>query len=274
MSERLLKKKPAHDVVKGRRGTLSDVDASQAHFIATKTTDENVYLFVPNLIGYARILLAALSLYYMPFHPYYCILAYGASSLLDAADGYAARKLGQASQFGAVLDMIVDRCTTSCLLCYLASAYPNYALLFQGLISLDFSSHYMHMVSTLTTGSRHHKEIKEDVSRILRWYYQKPVLFTMCAGNELFFVALYLVKWDHTPLVTLLPNSITSSPEFIGAIPRILKYLTFAQLLAALTFPISFGKNIINVIQAWKAAKVLVGVDLRERALAQTKGKK
>jgi phosphatidylglycerophosphate synthase len=37
------------------------------------------------------------------------------------------------------------RCTTSCLLCYLSSAYPAYALFFQFLISLDFASHYMHM---------------------------------------------------------------------------------------------------------------------------------
>lgn len=49
----------------------------------------------------------------MPYHPRYCTLLYGASSLLDAADGYAARKLGQASQFGAVLDMIVDRSARS-----------------------------------------------------------------------------------------------------------------------------------------------------------------
>lgn len=34
---------------------------------------------------------------------------------------------------------------TSCLLCFLASAYPKFALLFQFLISLDFSSHYIHM---------------------------------------------------------------------------------------------------------------------------------
>ena len=28
---------------------------------------ENIFLFVPNLIGYARIVLAILSFYYMPF---------------------------------------------------------------------------------------------------------------------------------------------------------------------------------------------------------------
>ena len=37
------------------------------------------------------------------------------------------------------------RATTSCLLCYLSSAYPQHALIFQFLIALDFSSHYMHM---------------------------------------------------------------------------------------------------------------------------------
>lgn len=93
----------------------------------------------------------------------------------------------------------------------------------------------------------------------------------MCAGNELFFVALYLIKWDKTPLYTLLPYSLTMSPLFIEHAPRFLIHLTFAQLLAAVTLPICVGKNIVNVVQAWKASKVLVGVDLRERALAQSK---
>jgi CDP-diacylglycerol--inositol 3-phosphatidyltransferase len=98
----------------------------------------------------------------MSYHPIYCTILYGLSCLLDAVDGQAARALGQTSKFGAVLDMVTDRyvlcsyhtdsddsypkrCTTSCLLCYLSSAYPQYAILFQFLIALDFSSHYMHM---------------------------------------------------------------------------------------------------------------------------------
>lgn len=36
-------------------------------------------------------------------------MAYAISQLLDAADGHAARALGQASKFGAVLDMVTDR---------------------------------------------------------------------------------------------------------------------------------------------------------------------
>ena len=125
-------------------------------------------------LGYARVILAGVSLQFMSYHPKYCTLAYCVSCLLDAVDGQAARALGQTSKFGAVLDMVTDRCvfllfptqfiarlfssslmsiitfaayrcTTSCLLCYLCTVYPRQALIFQFLISLDFSSHFMHM---------------------------------------------------------------------------------------------------------------------------------
>jgi CDP-diacylglycerol--inositol 3-phosphatidyltransferase len=45
----------------------------------------------------------------MSEYPKYTTLAYSISALLDAADGHAARALGQTSKFGAVLDMVVDR---------------------------------------------------------------------------------------------------------------------------------------------------------------------
>lgn len=70
---------------------------------------EKIYLFVPNLIGYARIVLALASLVYMGRHPKYCTVLYCISCLLDAFDGMAARALGQSTKFGAVLDMITDR---------------------------------------------------------------------------------------------------------------------------------------------------------------------
>lgn len=53
--------------------------------------------------------------------------------------------ISSASKFGAVLDMVTDRCTTACLLCYLCSAYPSYTVYFQTIISVDLASHYMHM---------------------------------------------------------------------------------------------------------------------------------
>ncbi|TDL27342.1 CDP-diacylglycerol--inositol 3-phosphatidyltransferase [Rickenella mellea] len=233
-----------------RRASIEVVNADVALDLA-QAQSENVYLFVPNLIGYTRIFLAGVSLHYMSFHPKYCTIAYCISCLLDAVDGQAARALGQTSKFGAVLDMVTDRCTTSCLLCHLSSVYPAFATLFQFLITLDFSSHYIHMYSTLVTGSRSHKSITSSVSRILRFYYNpvSAALFVICAGNELFFVALYLMKWDTTP----------TGFAFLGA-------LSWAQVLARVCGPICLLKNVINVVQLWKASKILVGVDLADRA--------
>jgi len=153
--------------------------------------------------------------------------------------------------------MVTDRCTTSCLLCYLSSAYPSWALFFQFLIALDFSSHYMHMYSSLVTGSRSHKLVTSDVSRILWYYYNDSrTLFFFCAGNELFFVSLYLMAWVHTPIG-------------LGPYHPWLSELTWPQLMASLSLPVCFGKNVINVVQLWKASKILVGVDLAERAAAR-----
>lgn len=140
--------------------------------------------------GYSRVILAGLSLYYMSHHPIYCTILYGFSCLLDAVDGQAARALGQTSKFGAVLDMVTDRyvsstvyliqvayfylsrCTTSCLLCYLSSAYPPYAVLFQFLITLDFSSHYMHMYRCVLMSLQTDNRLTVNVKLACHWFHK------------------------------------------------------------------------------------------------------
>lgn len=123
--------------------------------------------------GYLRILLATVSLYLMLMHLHCCSFLYSVSCLLDAADGYFARILDQSSTFGAVLDMVTDRCTTMCLLVFLAVARLNYAIIFQGLICLDFASHFMHMYAALSTGEGSHKNVSATRSRTLKFYYKK-----------------------------------------------------------------------------------------------------
>jgi CDP-diacylglycerol--inositol 3-phosphatidyltransferase len=76
----------------------------------------DVFLFVPNLIGFARVGFLIASLFYALHDPAIFLSLYTASFLLDAADGHAARLLGQTSQFGAVLDMVTDRLGTNALL--------------------------------------------------------------------------------------------------------------------------------------------------------------
>ncbi|GAA5896552.1 hypothetical protein JCM6882_005726 [Rhodosporidiobolus microsporus] len=242
---------------------------------ARPKTDENIFLFVPNLIGYTRVLLGAAALLYMPTHPKFCTVAYCISALLDAVDGQAARALGQTSRFGSILDMVTDRCMTSCLLCFLASAYPQFALLFMGLISLDFSSHYIHMYASIVSGSRSHKTVTKEQSWILWSYYNNSLtLFIFCAFNELFFVSLYVLHSYHKPLLS--PSQLASLPapllQFLTQFPFLLK-TSWPHVVAAITGPIMAGKQVINVVQFWKAAKMLNEQDLEERYEARLKRK-
>lgn len=113
----------------------------------------------------------------MSLHPRTCSLLYAISCLLDALDGYAARVFNQGTQFGAVLDMVTDRCTTSCLLVFLATAIPRWAIVFQGLIALDFASHYVHMYASLVIGGAgsSHKNIDESQGWLMKVYYSNKV---------------------------------------------------------------------------------------------------
>ncbi|KAJ2973124.1 hypothetical protein NQ176_g6780 [Zarea fungicola] len=254
---------------------------------------ENIFLFWPNLIGYTRIVLAVASLYYMPLHPRTCALLYSVSCLLDALDGHAARAFEQSTRFGAVLDMVTDRCTTSCLLVFLSSAFPRWAILFQALIALDFSSHYVHMYATLLVGGSNssHKNIDKSKSWLLNLYYtNKTVLFIFCFLNELFFIALYLLSFS-SPLLS--PHLIKTVEETSGTYIQpgapmnasLLKQLfpdpfsaaalelarankmdsTVPWVLAGISFPVMFAKNVINVVQLVNASRSIAEVDVQAR---------
>ncbi|KAI9218111.1 CDP-alcohol phosphatidyltransferase-domain-containing protein [Blastocladiella britannica] len=203
-------------------------------------THRDVFLYYPNLIGYARVALALLSCFLMSSHPKACMLSYVVSCLLDAADGHVARYMNQCSRFGAVLDMVTDRSTTTCLLAYLATIYPSWLVLFQILMALDLSSHYMHMYSSLSGGSTSHKVIDPSANPILRLYYHnKYVLFAVCAGNELLFVGLYLLQhlaaesWAYTVVLAA----------------------------TAVSFPICVLKQGLNVVQLVGASTNLAASD-------------
>ena len=168
------------------------------------------------------------------------------------------------------------RCTTACLLCFLTAAYPQYALLFQGLVTLDFSSHYIHMYSSLVSGSASHKKVDVKTSRILALYYTDTrVLFVLCAANELFFVCLYLMAFYTRPLgVNIAPflpdaifNLVTSSKDnlMFHIIHEVTPNLTWPQIVGGLLFPMCAIKQIINCVQFWKAAKMLTDMDHSER---------
>ncbi|EMR69400.1 hypothetical protein MGN70_012530 [Eutypa lata] len=274
---------------------------SNDHAVATDENmstipKENIFIFWPNVIGYFRIVLAIASLYYMPLHPRTCSILYSISCLLDALDGYAARYFEQSTRFGAVLDMVTDRCTTSCLLVFLSSAFPRWAIVFQGLISVDFASHYIHMYATLAMGGSDtsHKSVDKSRSWLLNLYYtNKAVLFTCCALNEVFFIGLYLLSFSSPLLSPHLLSTVGESKAAAIQQGAQLNSSTLRQLftnpysaaalemarankmdsfwpwvITGVSFPVMAIKQILNVIQLVKASRWLAEGDVQARRAA------
>ena len=98
----------------------------------TATTAGNVLLYIPNIIGYLRVVLTLLSITLMiifPTHWKIAIICYISSFVGDLFDGMAARKFNQCSTFGGLLDMVTDRCSTAGLLCVLSREYEDEPIL-------------------------------------------------------------------------------------------------------------------------------------------------
>ncbi|CAD7086865.1 unnamed protein product [Hermetia illucens] len=202
---------------------------------------ENIFLFVPNLIGYARIILAIISFWFMSTNYIISGWCYIISVSLDSMDGYAARALNQSTRFGAMLDQLTDRCGTMGLLVTLSYFYPKYMFLFQISMAIDIACHWLYMQTSTLSGKSSHKLHDNLVMRI---YYQKDVLTFMCATNECFYAALYMYHF-------------TTGPMILG--------LSFFKLIALLCGPFAVIKSLISLIHAYVACQDLGAIDVKER---------
>jgi CDP-diacylglycerol--inositol 3-phosphatidyltransferase len=170
----------------------------------TNNNPHKIYLYVPNLIGYGRVLCSLLSFLIYDTHPVLFLVLYTSSFLLDAVDGEAARKFNQTSRFGAVLDMVTDRFSTAALVTLLSHFYNSkiYIMGFVLLNILDFVSHWIRMYSTLVANVASHKDTRVIKNPLLRIYYgNRMVMAVLCLGNELFYIFLYALHFfEMSPL--------------------------------------------------------------------------
>lgn len=192
-----------------------------------------VLIYVPNLIGYARVIFLLMSLPLMPSDPWRAMAYYLTSALLDAFDGAAARALNQTSSLGAMLDMLTDRVGTCALVMGLIAIpdYTEWVWALQLFCILDIFAHWAHMHSTYQTAggtSVSHKQIDLNQNPILFFYYQKVPLFVFCSANELFFVILFL-----------LPHM----DDKTGAL-----YSGMSQFCWAICFPLMLVKQLFSVV--------------------------
>ncbi|KRZ79781.1 CDP-diacylglycerol--inositol 3-phosphatidyltransferase [Trichinella papuae] len=217
--------------------------------------ENNIFFFVPNIIGYIRILLIGLSCFYMSSDCVRAALYYLVSCLLDAVDGYAARFFNQNSRFGAMLDMLTDRCTTLCLLFVLCHFYPNLILLFQTIGSVDIASHWLHMHCSDISGGKSHKTVTEDTNWLLNFYYtSRAFLFFMCLGNEAFFWLLYVGYFTSGPAIPLLNTNLIPTLTFIFC-------------------PVAAVKSAISLVHLAFASRDIARIDAAEIQLKMTNEK-
>ncbi|KAI9907249.1 hypothetical protein PsorP6_016629 [Peronosclerospora sorghi] len=225
-------------------------------------TVTGVFLYVPNLIGYARVLLSLFSLSVALTDYKTSVLCYALSFTCDYFDGFFARLCNQCtskhfrsyvrmwnmmtndrmegSSFGAVLDMVTDRCSTAGLLVILSHLYPQYMLIFMYLLILDFSSHWYHMYSS----RGHHKLVSTERNWLLRFYYGcYPFFGFCCVGTELCYILLYVLHFNPTVLLPIINVPVM-------------------QLCYYVCLPACVCKNLINVAQLCSAAHSIAAKDV------------
>lgn len=211
-----------------------------------------VYLYIPNIIGYVRVLMNCVAFAICFSNKRLFSVLYFLSFVCDGVDGWCARKFNQVSTFGAVLDMITDRVSTACLLVLLSQVYRP-GLSFLLLLALDISSHWLQMYSTFLTGKVSHKDVKDSTNWLFKAYYGNRMFMAFCCvACEVLYIILFLRAEKQTEdLIDVLMTSARQSP--------------FLLLLLALSL---FGwaiKQTINVIQMKTAADVCVLYDINKK---------
>ncbi|XP_013688620.1 CDP-diacylglycerol--inositol 3-phosphatidyltransferase 1 isoform X1 [Brassica napus] len=212
----------------------------------------SVYLYIPNIVGYMRVLLNCVAFAVCFSNKTLFSLLYFFSFCCDAVDGWCARRFNQVSTFGAVLDMVTDRVSTACLLVVLSQVYRP-SLVFLSLLALDIASHWLQMYSTFLAGKSSHKDVKDSTSWLFRLYYGNRIFMCYCCVScEVLYIILLLIAKNQTE-------------NLLNVVVSTLTQISPLSLLLALTI---FGwsmKQTVNIIQMKTAADVCVLYDIEKQ---------
>lgn len=210
----------------------------------------SVYLYIPNIIGYIRVLMNCVAFARCFNDKKLFSILYFISFVCDGIDGWFARKFNQVSTFGAVLDMVTDRVSTACLLAVLSQLYRP-GLVFLSLLALDITSHWLQMYSTFLSGKASHKDVKDSTNWLFKAYYGNRLFMAYCCvASEVLYIILFLL----------------AEPQSESVIDVVVNTLQHASLC----FPFAlvlFGwamKQAVNIIQVKTAADVCVLYDLNK----------
>lgn len=202
---------------------------------------EHVLFFIPNLVDYVRLICTVLAFYYARSHPNTFLFLYFFSYLLDEFDGMLARRYNQTSHFGGILDMIIDRISTSALLGLLAMFYPDQFYIFLCLMMLDIGSHWLQTHSALieNAGNGNHKALKEPYWLLEVYYKSRLALSIIGWSAEIFLGQIYYLFFFKDSF---------NNPLFLH--------------IMYITFPFYIVKQIISILQIKAASDRIIRIDM------------
>lgn len=197
---------------------------------APRSSKLSVYLYVPNIIGYIRVLLNCLAFSLCLRNKIIFPILYFFSFVCDAVDGWCARRFNQVSTFGAVLDMVTDRISTACLLVVLSQLY-----------------------NTFLAGKASHKDVKDSTNWLFRAYYGNRMFMAYCCVSceVLYLILFYLAENQTETLADVLSSNLQKI--------TLISFLIGTSLFGWAT------KQIINVIQMKTAADMCVLYDIDKK---------
>mmetsp|Transcript_7461 Transcript_7461/g.13424 ORF Transcript_7461/g.13424 Transcript_7461/m.13424 type:complete len:279 (-) Transcript_7461:1435-2271(-) len=218
-----------------------------------RRNNHGIVWFVPNIMGYARIMLALASLFTASHNPMATALLWLLSGSLDLFDGMAARWLNQCSTFGAALDVIADNilrsvmwivaitCTTSTSSHENSSPSPMFLLLAVTCITMEWLTFCSTQIKSLLTET-HWKSVqdgdKEESLTTPSPPWLVKIVFTNNFCNPLGLLCMYGI-FGAAP-TTYFYNHV-SSCELFAKIPCI----TFLMNLAYC------GRILAFTVEAW-----------------------
>jgi len=206
-----------------------------------------VALYVPNLLGYARIQLAFLGLIYAHEHASTAILIWISSGTLDLFDGILARRLNQTSTFGILLDIAADnilRTVTWVACIQVAADQTRIVVLCSFVICLE----WLTMLATQLhskTGEQHWKKTRQGDPYLIKYFFSNnfrnplgtwgimglfgcPLCLFASHHEQMYDV---VAKW---PLVWLALRLMVYSGRFISGIIECYFVITYLKMVTML----------------------------------------
>jgi phosphatidylglycerophosphate synthase len=174
-----------------------------------------VALFIPNLLGYLRIILAVIGLHLSYTNPGVAVMTWSVSNLLDFLDGILARLLSQTSSYGVLLDVAADNILRTSIwiavvLAASTSGNPQSASVYGIVACFIICVEWCTMVSTqvhAAQSDRHWKEARQHDPWIVQMFFQNnfrnPIgalgIYGLFAANLLAYMSFHPILYERIP---------------------------------------------------------------------------